>query len=87
MPKLSDNKHNAEALESLRGRVYVHVLPGLWEGGRLYENEFGEEIFIPLGKKRTEVGITTPLTFVGDAVRNLRGWSEVYLTNPAKVIQ
>lgn len=82
MPKLSEANGNAEAIEALRGQVYVHVLPGLWQGGRLYVNAFGEEIFIPVGKKRTDVGITTPLTFVGDAVKNLRGWSEVYLTNP-----
>jgi hypothetical protein len=86
MPKLSEIP-SATILADARAAARTHVLPGLWQGGRLFENEFGEPVFLPIGQKRSVLGVAGPLRFVGDAVRNLRGWGEVYLLNPAAEIQ
>lgn len=63
-------------LEPFRQQIgfFTDVSRGVWAGGRLYENEFGEPVFVPLGKSRSEIGIETPLKFLGDAVINVKGW-------------
>lgn len=56
---------------------------GLWVGGRIYENEFGEPIFIELGLKRNESGLVGPLRYRGDGVRDIESSKlRFVVTNP-----
>lgn len=45
---------------------------GVWQGGRMYVDDYGNEVFIPIGTRRTDTA--GPLTYVGDAIKNVKGW-------------
>lgn len=75
-----------EALEALREVVpakssFTDASHGVWTGGRVYENAFGEAFFLPLGAKRADIPVRESLRLVGDGVKNTRGFGEVRLTN------
>lgn len=87
MPRLGDDQGARAAIDAARANAKARAtwLPGRWEGGRVFLNEFGEEVFLPLGMKRQEAAFAGPLTFVGDGLRNRVGWlPEVVLTNPVQ---
>lgn len=58
------------------GSSFTSASEGVWTGGRVYVDEFGDEVFLPLGTKRTDIGINRPLTFLGDGIKNLKGWGD-----------
>jgi hypothetical protein len=80
---VSLSKESVAALESLRDVApakssWTDATRGVWAGGRLYINEFGEPIFVPLGKSRSDLGVVGPLHFIGDALTNVKGWGSVH---------
>lgn len=85
MPKFGDLLQVQEAVNAARPRARATFLPGKWVGGRVFLNEFGEEVFLPCGTHRQDAAFAGPLTFVGDGLRNLVGWDrEVIITNPIR---
>jgi hypothetical protein len=87
MPRLGDDNDARNALDAARANAKARAtwLPGRWEGGRIFLNEFGEEVFLPLGIKREAAAFAGPLTFLGDGIRNQIGWApEVVITNPVQ---
>lgn len=87
MPLLGDDENARAAIENARATALNRAgwLPGRWEGGRVFLNEFGEEVFLPLGTKRLAAAFAGPLTFVGDGLRSQIGWApETVLTNPVQ---
>ena len=88
-----------ESLEQFRAEAplkgnWADATNGLWIGGRVYNDEFGDIVFIPLGSSRADCPASGPLTFLGDGIRNVRGWGdreamgahqpEIVLTNPVR---
>ena len=71
---------------------WTGVTQGLWKGGRVYTDEFGDVVFVPVGTSRSVCPAPGPLTFLGDGLRNVFGWGdrespgsffpEVRMTNP-----
>lgn len=87
MPRLGDDENARAAIDAARANAKARAswLPGCWEGGRVFLNEFGEEVFLPLGTKRSDAAFAGPLTFLGDGVRSQIGWApETILTNPVR---
>jgi hypothetical protein len=79
------------ALENLVGMVPIasswttETHTGCWQGGRLFMHRpTGDFVFIPIGDKRPKD--KRRLTFLGDAVLNVKGWTQhehnIVLTNP-----
>lgn len=87
MPKILDDAKARAAIDAARlnARVRVDWSPERWEGGRVFLNEFGEEVFLPLGTSRKDAGFAGPLTFLGDGARDRTGWApEIVITNPVQ---
>lgn len=84
----ASSKIDPAALEALRESAPVAPTWGeashqVWVGGRVFENVFGEKIFLPLGKSRKDIGVLYGCRFLGDGVKNIVGYGgEVRVTNP-----
>lgn len=90
-PKNGLSPDAMQALEALRDSVPVQnqfqaASRGVWVGGRVYENAFGEKFFLPLGSRRAAIPVTESLSFLGDGQRNVKGWGDdaIRLTNPVR---
>ena len=83
------SKENLRVIEGFRdsapvGSSFTQVSRGVWQGGRLFVDEWGNEVFLPIGTERKLLK-KPRLTFVGDAIQNVKGWEkETIVTNGAE---
>lgn len=88
---------NPESLESFRETApaksnWTDTTEGVWRGGRVYTDEFGDVVIVPVGTSRKDCPVPGPLTFIGEGLRNVKGWGdreapgayfpEIRMTNP-----
>jgi len=76
-----------EVIESLRETApakssFTEASIGVWVGGRFFENAFGECHFLPNGARRDALPVQENLRYIGDGLRNVKGYGGDVLTNP-----
>lgn len=76
-----------ETLEALRESApakssFTDASIGVWVGGRVFENAFGEFHFVRCGARRDSLPVQESLRYVGDGLKNVKGHvGEIMLTN------
>ena len=80
MPKLSQEQQ--AKLAALKASVPAQcswneeTYTGCWEPGRVYVDDEGDILFLKMGQSRSRIGVRQRLTFLGDGLRNVKGWGD-----------